>query len=286
MKIIKSATVILLSVLILCGCSSYGEKRIVKLITIDRDSVKLHYYDYSKDDPSFLVEEKHNSGVENTLVELLSEAEYDLKLCQYAVCSSDMVKNSTAEIYSALINTKFSPDITIIVGDTADKAETYTKMKTGDYPLYTYKEDYKGITGVVENYDKKEKEIIISSRYYKTLDDRSSFVFDVLSGNIKNGVYAFERNGENISVTLENIMVFHSAEKDMLKINITARLKSYKGLPADEINKSKAALYAQADIAATARALTDDAYLAENLNLLWYGKTANFDGVKINVKII
>ena len=156
-----SVLIICLICLALSGCREYGEKRIVKLITIDANNISLHYYDHSAAKPAYLVEKGENKGIENTLTELLSQNEYDLKLCKYAVCDSNTVLYKAGELYDALIKTKFSPDIIIIQGDTTTESEKVVNISGKNYPIYNYYAENGRITGIIENLEDTQKNIII-----------------------------------------------------------------------------------------------------------------------------
>ena len=39
--------VIVLFIMLFTGCSEYGEKRLVKLVTVDKENISVFYYDYS-----------------------------------------------------------------------------------------------------------------------------------------------------------------------------------------------------------------------------------------------
>ncbi len=279
----------LLLVLMLCiifsGCREYGEKRIVKLITVDKDNISLYYYDYSQEKPTYLIEEKKNSGIENTIVDLLSENEYDLKLCKYAVCDADIISEEADLVYKALIETKFSPDICILEGDTKSDGEKYIEQKDKYYPIYSYKVSNDKITGVVEKADENIKNVIIDSRFYKTLESEESFVFDVLNNNVKKGIYTFEYKDDKMSAVMENISTYYCADNNILDISIYANLKSYKGMASGKEKKRIFADILQENLKRNAENILKDKQIAEGFDLLWYRKVENFDEIKINVKI-
>jgi hypothetical protein len=58
----------------------------------------------------------------------LSEDDYDLKLCRFAVVNSDIADNSMNELFFALTDNRFAPDIIILEGDTNIEAEEYQKI--------------------------------------------------------------------------------------------------------------------------------------------------------------
>jgi len=267
------------------GCEEYGEKRIVKLITVDGDNISLYYYDYSQDKPTYLKEEKKNNGIKNTLVELLSENEYDLKLCKYAVCDTEVVMEETDIVYKTLIDAKFSPDICILEGDTKTDGEKYIEQKNKNYPVYSYKVSDAGITGVVEKADENIKNIIINSRNYKTLGREESFVFDLLGNNVKNGTYVFEHKENIMSAVLERISTFCYEDNNILNITLSAELKSYKGMAAGKDNKEDFIGILQNNLHNKAEEILQDKYIKDSFSLLWYKKAENFDAIKINIEI-
>lgn len=285
--VVKKVKLILLLMLCLAftGCRQYGEKRIVKLVTVDRDYISLYYYDYSQEKPSYLKAEKANSGIENTLVELLNESRYDLKLCKYAICDGETVRYGMQSLYTALMDARFSPDIIVAEGDTTQDAEKYIDSDQKKYPLYSCKAA-EGITAVVENYDLGIKNMVVNSQLYTTLGTEQSVVFDMLTANIKSGSYSFKSNDSSFSAVLEGISVFYSVENGKLNINICASLKSYKGMAADKQSKAEFVDLLQKSIEKNALQLINDKTLAESFDLLWYGKVKPFDSVAINVKII
>ena len=178
---------------VLQGCSDYGEKRIVKLVTIDKEYISLYYYDYSSEKTAYTVQKTKNNGIRNSMTELLSEHSYDLKLCQYAVCSEDVVKDEIKDVFLALTNSKFSPYISIIVGDTVNNCEKYIEYQAGNSPLYTYSINSDMICGIVEVPDKKEKILVNSGADYVKVAADNSFIIDLLSGKISEGVYILKR---------------------------------------------------------------------------------------------
>ena len=280
-----SVLIICLICLALSGCREYGEKRIVKLITIDANNISLHYYDYSADKPSYLVEKCENKGIENTLTELLSQNEYDLKLCKYAVCDSNTVLYKAGELYDALIKTKFSPDIIILQGDTTTESEKVVNISGKNYPIYNYYAENGRITGIIENLDDTEKNIIIDSTYYKTLDEKQSFIFDVLTNTVRKGRFAFEKGGKLFSADIEGINTFYSVNDEALNINICAALKSFKGMNAGEESKAEMKKLLREEWTQNVELLLGDKKITDKFNVLWYGKIENFNGVKVNVNI-
>ncbi len=224
--------IIILLLFVLSGCSEFGEKRIVKLITIDKQNISLYYYDYSQEKPAYIVEKVNNNGISDSLTELLAENSYDLKLCQYAVCSEDIIKEEINEVFYALMNCKFSPYISLIVGDTKENSTKYIEYPTGKHPLYTYSINNNKISGIVEVPDENEKIIIVDNHADNVFSRNKSFVFDLLTGKIKEGIYCFEKDEKTYSANLEKLSVFYSADKDVLNINISGIIQEYKGLPA------------------------------------------------------
>ena len=217
--------IVLISLLIFTGCNEYGEKRIVKLVTINEENITLYYYDYSKEKPSYLTESMVNIGIENTLTELLSTAEYDTKLCEYAVCSEDIIENNMTELFKGLMNSKFSPGIVIVEGDVTGNDENYIELEKKNYPLYTAYVTNEDITLIVENAESNNKKIIIDGVVYKTLYEQESFLLDLLQGKIKRGTYNFETAGKKYAVRLENIKLRHSFNGNTLNLKIDAVLK-------------------------------------------------------------
>lgn len=271
--------------IVLSGCREYGEKRIVKLITVDGDNISLHYYNYSADKPSYLVEKGENKGIENTLTELLSQNEYDLKLCKYAVCDTNIMLYKADELYDALIKTKFSPDIIILQGDTTAETENIINTSDKNYPIYNYYADSGKITGIIENLDNTEKNIIIDSTYYKTLDERQSFILDVLSNTVRKGRFTFEKSGKLFSADVEGINTFYSVNDNTLNINISAVLKSFKGMSAGEESKNEMKKMLREEWTREVELLLEDEKITDKFNILWYGKIENFNSLKVNIGI-
>ena len=285
MKIIKIFILCLICIS-LNGCRQYGEKRIVKLITVDSDNVSLHYYDYSGDKPSLVAETSENKGTEYTITELLSRNVYDLKLCKYAVCDMDTMVKESEKLYSALVKNKFSPDIVILQGNTKENAEKIIKMKNKNYPLYNYYSDKNGITGIIENLSDTKKNIIIDSGYYKTLDEQQSMIFDALNNNIRKGNFTFVSNEKLLAAEVEGINTFYSVYDNVLNINISAVLKSFKGLSAGEDNKDRMRKLLQETWKKEAELLLEDDRITNEFNMLWYKKTEDFDSINIYVNIL
>lgn len=284
MRFFKIISLMLFAV-ILNGCTEYGEKRIVKLITIDKDNIAVYYYDYSQEKTAYLKEERENNGIENTIVQLLSENQYDLKLCKYAVCDKETVTDGISSVYKGLMHSKFSPDIVIIAGDTSADYEKYIEMEDKNYPVYTCFSKDNLITGVVETADSTDKNIIIDSVLYKTLEREQSFVFDILNNNVNKGIYSFLKDGNNLSANLEQLSAYYYVKDGVLNICISAELKSYKGMPSDEKNKQLFIKLLEDSIKLNAKELIEDKKLAENLNLLWYRNIEDFNTVNIEADI-
>lgn len=277
--------VLLLSVLTLfTGCREYGEKRIVKLVTIDKENVSLYYYDYSSDKPAYLTETAKNNGVEDTLTQLLSENDYDLKLCQFAVCEASIVNENMENLFFALTNSKFSPHISVIIGDTTEESAKYIDYDDSSYTLFTYMVNENNITGIVENPDENTKNVIIDNKLYRQLSSQQSFVLDILGKKLKEGIYAFKYNDKNFSAQLENITVFYSVKDKIMTVNISAILKSYKGMASNEKAKKEFLAILSNQFKKDAADLFSDVKLAQKFNLLWYKNIADFD--KVDVKIL
>ena len=272
--------------LVFTGCKEYGEKRIVNIITADRDKIAVYYYDFSGEAPAYLKEEKDNNGIKNTLVQILSESDYDLKLCRYAVVSSEIIRNNINELFFSLTDCRFAPDIIIVEGETEISPEEYEKNDKHTYPLYNYSVNDNMITCVVEKADNNEKNIIIEGGLYKQLDEQQSFAFDILSRTKKQGIYKFEKNGEVFSAELKNINTFNYIKNNTLYINVTAFMKSYKGMPAGEEAKKILETMIEKDIYKNIAELLEDKILTEKFNLMLYGDLENYKDINVNINII
>ena len=282
----KIKLILLLSVLLFAaGCSEYGEKRIVKLITADREKVAVYYYDYTKEEVSYKKEEKDNNGIKDTLTDILSENNYDLKLCKFAVTDEYTVENEIDTLFFALTNSKFSPDIAIIQGDTKEDPLEYIGLDKNTYPIYSYRTDGTSISGVVEKAASREKNIIINNDLYTVMDENASFILDVMNGSAKRGVYNFRYKENNTSIYLERISVFYSVNSDILHIDISADLKNYKGAAAGEEEKKNVILSAQNHMEKEAEKILQDDNLCDIFGLLWYRNVENFEKIKVNVRL-
>ena len=285
--ILKKIEILIIITLCLCfsGCKQYGEKRIVNFITVDSDKISIYYDDFSQDNPVYLVEERINSGISNTLVKLLSEANYDLKLCRYVIVSDNILNNCINELFFALTDNRFAPDVIVLKGETNLSAEKYEKADKLTYPLYNYKTENDMISCVVEQLDNNEKIIIIDNKIYKQLDGQQSFVFDILSKRIKNGIYVFESNNEVLSAELEMIDVYYYVKNDILYINVTAVMKGYKGASSKDNDKKAVEKDVEESISSYIEELLNDAIITEKFNLLWYNKINHFIKTEINTNI-
>ena len=277
--------IVLIMLLMFTGCNEYGEKRIVKLLTINEENITLYYYDYSKDKPVYLTETMVNTGIENTLTDLLSIAEYDLKLCEYAVCSEDVIENNMTELFEGLINSKFSPCIVVVEGKITGDDEKYIDIEKKNYPLYTAHMTEAGVTSIVENADNYEKKIITDGVLYKTLYQQESFVLDVLGGKIKQGTYIFESAGKKYAVKLENIKLNYSFDGNNLNLKIDAVLKSYKGLSSNKEDKKLISEMAERSIKKNADNIFNDALLTDKFKLLWYKAINDVNQINVSVNI-
>lgn len=281
-----SVFIVLFAAVLMTGCKEFGEKRIVTLLLADREKISVYYYDFSAENPTYLKEEKENNGIKNTLTELLSENDYDLKLCKYAVVSEDIIKNNINELFFALTDTRFAPDIVILQGDTQADAEKYMELKKDNYPIYNYNFDNGLIDAIVETADGGEKNVIVDNSLYKKLDEQQAFVLDMLCNKVKNGEYIFEYENENLSANLDMINTYYSVSNNVLKISINAVIKNYKGLPADKKYKQQISELLKSDIKSNAEILMKDSFIAENLNLLWFKDVKEFNKIKIEVNVI
>jgi len=284
LKIIRLCLVFLV-LLLLTGCKEYGEKRIVTLFMADSEKVSLYYYDFSAEKPTYLKEEKDNNGLKNTLTEMLAENDYDLKLCKYAVVSEDIINNIN-ELYFALTDTRFAPDIVVLKGDTNKTAEEYIELKKDRYPLYNYRYRDESTSCIVENAEDEEKNIIINNMLYKTLNRQQGFCIDILADNSNTGVYYFVKDEKNYSAELSGINTFHSVRDNILYININAVLKSYKGMPSDKNCKKQMEKMLAEDIRYNIKSLLSDKTITEKFDILWYKNVENFEKININVNII
>ena len=280
-----SVTLVCFIFVILLGFREYSEKQIVKLVTIDDNNITMYCYDYSKEEPSYTKYTMKNNGTENTLAELLSQRQYNLKLCRYVVCDEIVIDNDINDVFSALIQSKFSPDIAVIKGDT-NESEKYIDNINDLYPLYGYKIVDDKIYGVVRDADEGVNNIIADSMLYTTLDKEHSFVFDILAGHIKNGIYTFKKDNKIYTAELERMSVYNTVVNDILNVNITANLKSYKGMPAGKVAKKEFETYLCESIKHNAADIYNDKIIADVFNLDWYRKVEKYTDVKINVYVI
>lgn len=281
-----SIVIVFLAAICMTGCKEYGEKRIVTLLLADKEKIAVYYYDFSAEKPTYLKEEKVNNGIKNTLIELLAENDYDLKLCKYAVVSEDVIKNDINELFFALTDARFAPDIVILQGDTEADAEKYMELEKDNYPIYDYNFDNGLIDAAVEMADSDEKNIIIDNNLYKKINDRQSFVLDMLCNKVKGGEYIFQQGNKNLSANLDRINTYYSVKNGVLKISITAVVKSYKGLPSDKKYKQQLSDLLKTDIKSNAESLLKDSLIAENLNLLWFRQVKEFSKIKVETNIL
>ena len=285
MKINKLLLVLLFAIA-LSGCKEYGEKRIVKLLTVDREYVTVYYYDYNAEEPSYKTEKMENKGIENTFVKLLSENDYDLKLCKYAVLSDETAQNQIYKVFNALNQSKFSPDIKLVVGDTFENCEKYIESDNTSYPLYSYGLNNGNVTAIIQNADNGQRNIIIDSMQYTVLNKQQGYMLDVLCKNISNGVYGFTDGEKEYSADLGFISTFYCVESNTLKVNIAAMMKSYKGIVSDNKNRKVFKQILAENMEQTAVKLLNDSIIIENFGLDWYSKIKPYNSININVYII
>lgn len=285
MKKIKTLIIIAMC-LSFVGCKEYGEKRIVNFITIDDAKIAVYYDDFSKENPEYVVEERKNNGISNTLVRLLSEADYDLKLCKFAVVSKDILDSNINELFFALTDSRFAPDIVILEGETDLSPKEYEKIDKLSYPLYNYKIQNNAISCVVERVNDNEKNIIIDNKIYKRLTEQQSFVFDILSQTIKNGRYIFECNNEILSVELDKIKVYYYVKNDTVHINITAVMKNYKGASSNKNDKKSVEKMVEHNISKRIKELLYDTLITTNFNLLCGNNAEGCKKTEVNINIL
>ncbi|MBE6887382.1 MAG: hypothetical protein E7484_03060 [Ruminococcaceae bacterium] len=277
--------IILSAVLLLTACSDYGEKRIVKLVTVNKENISFYYYDFKAEKPSFVIEQKQNTGIENTMTDILSENDYNLKLCSFVVCDKAVVEDNIGELVSALFNSRFSPDVSVVAGNTEEDCEKYTYMQNGKYPLHSYNMSKEALNGVVENAETHEKYVIYNSKTVRTLDDRKSFAVDAAGNAVTKGVYTFDNQGKTLTANLENINTFYSTENGMVNVTLSAILKNYKGMPANKESKQQFINLLEYNLDKDIRDIYEDSILTECLNLDWFRKAYNTDKIKVNIII-
>lgn len=271
---------------VLCGCGDYGEKRIVKLITISDEEIAAYCYDFEQNKPTYTAYKSDNNGIGQTLTEMFSDGDYTLKLCQSVIVEEKIIDNSMQQLVYALTDNRLSPDACIMLGNTDEECEKYIGGKIGNYPIYSYKMQDKNICGVVENADTKEKALIVDSQKYTVLSPDESAVFDILSGIDGKVDYCFDADGVKLLANLENVSLFYYIDDDILNITISALLKSYKGMPAGKDEKQQFIKLIQQSINNNAVKLLKDRVVAENYDLLWYKNVKKFDKIMVNVNII
>ena len=272
-------------VIMLSGCKDYGEKRIVKLLTVDQSKVSIYYYDYSKEEVDYLKEEREYTDIGNVLTDILSEEDYELKLCQYVVVEKEVIHNKLNELFFSLTNSKFSPDIAIIETENPEDIKKYIDLKQRNYPIYTYCIDGNTISGVIENPDTMEKDIIISDNVYKILTPQQSFIFDIINKKINKGIYFFENEGKKYSINFDNLDVYCYVKDDILYMNFSGNIKNYKGAPSGDKDKKKLIELAQKNIQEVVSSIISDDIIAEKFNILWYRQVDYFDSIIININI-
>ena len=282
----KFNLLILLLCMMLSGCKEYGEKRIVSTVVADTDKVKVYYYDFSQEKPSYIKEEGKNNGLKNTLADIFAQNDYSLKLCKYAVVSEEILDDGLNKIFFALTDGRFAPDIVVLQGDTDLDAEEYAKIDKDSYPIYNYNFENNSIDGIVENISSAEKNIIIDNKVYKKLNLQQSFVFDIIS-NVKDcGKYLIYDQNELIVAELYKSNTFYCAEGSILNVNIKAVLKNYRGMPSGEKYRESVCDLLENDIKKQAEELLKDKLLTDSFDLLWYRNTGGFNAININVNII
>ncbi len=276
---------IIVMIIMLSGCKNYGEKRIVKLLTINQSKISIYYYDYSKDEVGYLKEEREYTDIGNSLTDILSEKDYELKLCQYAVVEDEVIHNKLNELFFSLTNSKFSSDIAIIETENFEDIEKYIDLKQRNYPIYTYWINENTVSGVIENPDTMEKDIIIANNVYKTLTPQQSFIFDAINKKVKKGIYFFEEDEKKYSINLDNIDIYYYVKDEVIYMNFSCNIKNYKGAPSGQKNKSELINLAKKNLQEVITSIISDDIIRDKFNLLWYRQVEYFDSVSININI-
>lgn len=270
----------------LTGCHEYGEKRIVSTVVADKDVVAVYYYDFTQESTAYLKEVRQNNGIKTALTEILSQNDYNLKMCRYAVVSEEIVNNGINEVFFALTDNRFAPDTVIIEGNTKLAAEDYENINKPFYPVYNYSFKNSGVNAVIEKISSGEKIIVIDNKVYRELDSSQSIVFDILCNVTGDCIYMINDNNTVIMAELNKANAFRYAEKNNLTINISAVLKSYKGMPSDNRTKESVCRMLEKDISYQVKSLLTDKTLADNFGILWYENTDDFEDISVNVNII
>lgn len=265
----------------LTSCKEYGEKRIVKLLTVDSENVAVYYYDYSKDSVSYLKEETENTDIKNSLTQLLSGSNYDLKLCKYALVEEDIIKTDFENLFYSLTNSKFSPDISILKWNKEDDPVDFINYNYYAYPIYSYNIKNNSISGIVGDTESEEKYVINSGEIYTKLNENQSFALNILNNVAVSGTFTVEKDGEIISVYTERISLFYKVNNGVLNVAVFGDLKSYKGAPSGDDAKKEVSFLAEKELENNIKFLLEDKTIQQEFNLLWYENVENFN--KINV---
>ena len=282
----KIKLLLLLVCCMLTGCREYGEKRIVSTVVADKEAVAVYYYDFTGDKPDYQKEERYNQGLKSTLTEILSQNDYSLKLCRYAVVSEDIIAEGVDKIFYALTDNRFALDMVIIEGDTGLDAEEYEKIDKNGYPIYNYSFSNIGVDAVIENMSSDEKKLIVENKVYRQLNPSQSFVFDIVNNTENDGIYTIISDKTTIMAQLDKINTFYCIQNAELNINITAILKSYKGMPSDRKTKEYVCSQLEKDIEYQTKTLLEDKIITDRFDLLWYRQAGKYEDVKINVNVM
>lgn len=280
---------LLILLLSLTGCKEYGEKRIVKMLTITQQEISVIYYNYSTHEVQYDKVSKENAGIQNTIVDILKNDRYDLKLCQYCIVDEAIAKEQLTEVFSALNNSKFSPDINLVCTDNFINIEKYLQQTLIKNPIYNF--DYRSntINATLPLKKSENSKIIISDgKKNKIINETQYTILDILTNQSNSYRYNFYEKNQALSADLENATTSYGVKNNTLCIDIFARLVAYRGMSSGDKIKNDFLQILKKSIDSQVRGIYKQEILTDQYNLFWYNQVKPFSKekeIKITINI-
>ncbi|MEG0019797.1 MAG: hypothetical protein RR728_04545, partial [Oscillospiraceae bacterium] len=259
-------------------------------LTVSEKEISVMCYSYGADKVQYDKLAQKNEGLQNSVVELLKDGSFDLKLCQYCIVDSYVAKYQIQELFSALNNAKFSPDINVVAADNFEAIEEYLDGNEVKNPIYNWQLNSKGISAKMPIIGKENAEIVmLNSCFYTTIKENQAYFIRTITNMPSKGSYNFNYGDKIFSAVLEDANTYYSVKNNVLTVKLMAKLATYRGMTSGKNNREEFIQLAQQTIKREIEAIYEDDGLVEQYNLFWYKKVKEFDtekGIDVDVTIV
>lgn len=286
-RVIYILLLLIQMLIFLTGCKEYGEKRIVKMLSITEDEISMLVYNYAGEKVQYDTISKKNDGIQNTIIDILKKEKFDLKLCQYCFIDEATADNKAKEVFLALNSAKFSPDINLVATNDFEDMERHLGEDLIKNPIYNFTYDKGEINGTIPLENATKSEIIIkNSKKQIVINETQLVLLNILTNKTSKHRYNFFYGGQSYSADLENATTSYGAQNNTLDVEIFTRLVSYKGMSVGQKEKREFETIMRQSMEEEAEKIFKNTDLTEEYNLFWYNnvKSIATDG-KVSVKI-